>query len=176
MECERQKIFFKVCSECKIHCCQNARPPLTLIRMNIITDYLRSQKIQVDNPFNHLEYPFPREDEEGYCIFYDKFTKRCVVHPVKPETCVAGPITFDINKKTGKIEWYLKLEKICPLAGIMNRDKEALKEHLKVAKREILQLVRELPPKDLQAILRIEEPDTFKIDEDELSEDILRKL
>ena len=98
------------------------------------------------------------------------------MHPVKPETCVAGPITFDINKKTGKIEWYLKLEKICPLAGIMNRDKEALKEHLKVAKREILQLVRELPPKALQAILRIEEPDTFRIDEDELSEDILRKL
>jgi hypothetical protein len=95
---------------------------------------------------------------------------------VKPETCVAGPITFDINTETGKIEWFLKMEKICPLAGILYRDQETLNKHLKSAKRELLQLVRDLEAESLRAILKIEEPDTFKIDEDKLDKEVLSKL
>jgi Fe-S-cluster containining protein len=124
----------------------------------------------------HAEYTFPREDAEGYCIFYYKATRKCIVHPVKPETCVAGPITFDINKASGKIEWYLKMEKICPLAGIMYRDKALFEKHFETARREILQLVRELPPEALKSILRREEPDTFKICDGKIEAEILDKL
>lgn len=116
------------------------------------------------------------EDHEGYCIFYDRAAKKCRIHPVKPETCVAGPVTFDINKNSGKIEWYLKFEEICPLAGVMYRDKNALREHLQTAKREIMRLVRELPAEALRTILKREEPETFKIDEDDVEEAILSKL
>lgn len=124
----------------------------------------------------HADYTFPREDVDGYCIFYDKNSRKCTIHPVKPETCVAGPVTFDVNKKTRKIEWYLKMEKICPLAGAMFKNKRVLEKHLESAKKEIFRLVHELSPKALKIILKRDEPETFKIDEDEIDEDILGVL
>jgi Fe-S-cluster containining protein len=176
MTSRRQEDFFNVCANCKISCCQNARPPITRERRKIIEEYLKEQKIPIQNPFIKTIYTFPREDTEGYCVFYDKKTRKCKVHPVKPETCVAGPITFDINTQTQKIEWYLKMEKICPLAGVLYKNGEVLKKHLESAKKEILRLVRELEPEALRAILKIEEPETFKIDQDPIESYILDKL
>ncbi|MEM3873887.1 MAG: YkgJ family cysteine cluster protein [Candidatus Bathyarchaeia archaeon] len=175
-EGERQKNFFNVCSICKINCCRDARPPITEKREKTILEYLKGQGIRVENPFVHAEYTFPKEDGEGYCTFYDKATRKCVIHPVKPETCVAGPVTFDINAKSGKIEWYLKMEKICPLAGVMHRDNALLAKHFETARKEILRLVRELAPDALKAILKREEPDTYKIGEEKASTDIIKKL
>ncbi|MEM3695996.1 MAG: YkgJ family cysteine cluster protein [Candidatus Bathyarchaeia archaeon] len=173
---KRQEDFFNVCANCKISCCQNARPPITSERKKIIEKYLKEQKIPIQNPFAKTAYTFPREDAEGYCIFYDRQTRKCKIHPVKPETCVAGPITFDINKQTRKIEWYLKMEKICPLAGVLHKNGEILKKHLESAKKEVLKLVRGLEPEALRAILKIEEPETFKIDEDNIESHVLNKL
>lgn len=176
MTSQRQEDFFNVCANCKISCCQNAKPPITSERKKIIEKYLKKQKIPIQNPFAKTIYTFPREDIEGYCIFYDKQTRKCKIHPVKPETCVAGPITFDINTQTQKIEWYLKMEKICPLAGLLYKNVEILKKHLESAKKEILRLVHELEPAALRTILRIEEPETFKIDEDSIGSYAIDKL
>ncbi len=176
VEDERQKNFFNICGTCKIDCCWNARPPITEKREKIILEYLKAYGIRIENPFEHAEYTFPRETSEGYCVFYDKATRKCIVHSVKPETCVAGPVTFDINTKTGKIEWYLKMEKICPLAGVMYSDKALLAKHFEAARKEILQFMRELTPKALKAILKREEPDTFKIGEEEIEGEVLNKL
>jgi len=175
-EGERQKNFFSICGACKINCCWDARPPITEKREKIILEYLKAHGIQIENPFVHADYTFPREDADGYCIFYDKATKKCIIHPVKPETCVAGPVTFDINAKTGRIEWYLKMEKICPLAGAIYKDEALLQKHFEAARREILQLVRELPSEALKTILKREEPETFKIGEEEIEDAVLNKL
>lgn len=137
---------------------------------------MKKKGISIEKPFVHADYTFPREDVDGYCIFYDKNSRKCTIHPVKPETCVAGPVTFDVNKKTRKIEWYLKMEKICPLAGAMFKNKRVLEKHLESAKKEIFRLVHELSPKALKIILKRDEPETFKIDEDEIDEDILGVL
>ncbi|MEM2104522.1 MAG: YkgJ family cysteine cluster protein [Candidatus Bathyarchaeia archaeon] len=176
IEGERQNNFFNVCGECKIYCCQEARPPITEKRGKIIMEYLEEKGIRVENPFLREEYVFPKEDVKGNCIFYDKNTRKCIIHPVKPETCVAGPVTFDINKNSGKIEWYLKMEKICPLAGKIYKDKPLLAKHFKAARREILELVKQLAPEALRAILKREEPETFKIGEEEIDEEVLSKL
>lgn len=172
----RQSNFFDVCGKCRISCCQNARPPLTSERRKTIEAFLKGQGLNVENLFEQSVYTFPKEDAEGYCIFYDKKTRRCRIHPVKPETCVAGPITFDVNTKTGMVEWYLKMEKICPLAGAMYKNKAVLERHLESAKREIRRLLRELDAEALRAILRIEEPETFKIGEEKAEKEVLRKL
>lgn len=176
IESERQSDFFDICGQCKTNCCKNARPPIIVKRKQIIEAYLKKEKSPIDNPFVQTAYTFPKEDAEGYCVFYNKKTGRCLVHSVKPETCVAGPITFDINVKYQKIEWYLKSEKICRLAGRLYKNEEALREHLKSAKREILRLVRALDSDALEVILRIEEPETIKIDEDNVVSSILGKL
>jgi len=173
----RQANFFNVCGKCPISCCVGARPPVSSKRKIIIKNYLKAEDLAVAKPFEKKNmYTFPREIEGSQCIFLDKNTKKCRIQSVKPETCVAGPITFDINLKTGKIEWLLKTEKICPLAGVLYRNKSELQNHFKSAHRELLRLVHDLDVKALRAILKIEEPDTFKIGEDDLTSDVFAKL
>ena len=172
----RKNDSFDVCAQCKLGCCQGVRPPLTHKRREIIETYLRKHRITVEKLYDNTGYTFPREDKEGYCLFFDRKTKRCRVHEVKPETCVAGPITFDINTRTQKIEWHLKKETVCALAGGLFGDRRRLSKHLALAKREIRQLVKELDAEDLRTILKIEEPETFKIDENAVEKDVLRKL
>jgi hypothetical protein len=98
------------------------------------------------------------------------------VHPVKPETCRAGPVTFDINCRTRKVEWYLKTPEVCALARILRGNDNLFRAHFRVAKEEILRLIYELEPKALQAILKIEEPQTVKIGEDDLLMGVIEKL
>jgi len=173
----RQANFYNVCENCPISCCVGARPPVTSKRKMIIKDYLKTVGLAVENTFEEKNlYTFPRETKENQCIFLDKDTKKCRIHTVKPETCVAGPVTFDVNLKTGKIEWFLKTEKMCPLAGALYRNKAELQSHLESARTELLQLVQDLDAEALHAILKIEEPDTFKIGEEDLNPKILAKL
>ena len=172
----RQKDVFSTCDACMSCCCQNVRPPITQKRRKIIEDYLVAQGLRVDKPFETTEYVFPRETRGGFCVFFDEETRRCQVYVVKPETCVAGPITFDINLQTDKIEFYLKFGRICPLAGKLKKDIVALEKHFNSSKRELLTLVGELDAEALSAILQIDEPETWKIGETSLSKDILEKL
>jgi Fe-S-cluster containining protein len=167
-ENERQSDFFNVCCNCKTDygCCHGTRPPITKQRKRIIEDYLRKQKIPAVDAFVREEYVFPRENEEGYCVFHDMKTRKCKIHAVKPETCVAGPITFDTNKKSGKVEWFIKKDGICPLAGAVYADKKVLQKHLGSARRELKRLVEGLSPLELEAILKKDEPETFKIGEE----------
>ncbi|MEM4704579.1 MAG: YkgJ family cysteine cluster protein [Candidatus Bathyarchaeia archaeon] len=163
----RQTNFFDVCRTCQSYsCCFGTLPPITAKRRRIIEDYLRKEGIMVEDAFVEEEYVFPRVKADGYCVFHDARTRKCLIHPVKPETCVAGPVTFDINKNTGKLEWFIKFEKICQLAGVVYRDKILLENHLKAAKKEIQTLVKELSARELKAILCKDEPETFKIGED----------
>jgi len=172
----RQNNFFQICSKCKFCCCKDARPPVTWKRRKIIENYLVVQGLRIEKPFVNVTYTFLRKTSEGFCILFDKKTGKCLVHSVKPETCVAGPVTFDINLQTGKIEWFLKSESICPVAGILYKDKEALEKHLSSAKKELQTLIHELNVEALCTLLKIEEPETFKIGEESLSPEILEKI
>jgi Fe-S-cluster containining protein len=177
-ESERQKDFFGTCINCRTaySCCNDTTPPITRERRGIIEAYLKEKRIAVVEPFERTEYTFPRLNMNMYCVFQDPKTRRCIVHPVKPETCVAGPITFDINVKTGKIEWYLKTETPCQLAGLVFKDRKLLRKHLKSARKEILRLVKKLDSGDLRAILMKAEPETFKIAEEDIDKRVLDKL
>ncbi len=172
----RQKNFFKVCRICRIVCCQHARPPITPHRRQILQAAFDTPEALREDLFETTTYTFPRETRDGFCVFFDPETRKCRVYAVKPETCVAGPITFDINLQTGTLELYLKLESICPLAGQLRRTPQMLADHVITAKRELLQLVRDLDTEALAAILQIDEPDTWKIGDVALSPDILNKL
>ena len=170
---DRQDNFFNVCGQCKISCCKDARPPVSPKRRKLIEDYLAKNPVQgVKPPYftRENQYTHPREDKDGFCVFYNKETRLCRIHQIKPETCVAGPITFDVNPKTKELEYYLKMEKICPLAGKIHKAKDGtLEKHLASAKGEIRRLVTDIEPESLKAILTIEEPDTFKVDQEELA-------
>jgi Fe-S-cluster containining protein len=167
---------FDVCSKCKLICCQDANPPLTLNRKKILRDSMKKQNISLETLFTDEKYSHPATDKNGFCIFYEKETRKCRAHQVKPETCRAGPVTFDINLKTRMVEFYLKKSEICLFARVLFENKELFKLHLDTAKAEIMQLIRELDEDALKAILLIPEPQTFKVAEDKLPEEILQKL
>jgi Fe-S-cluster containining protein len=145
-------------------------------RRKIIEAYLKANKINIENPFVMAEYVFPRLVANGYCVFHDKKTRKCLIHQVKPETCVAGPITFDIRTETSKIEWFIKMDKICPLAAQVYKDKTLLQKHVKSAKKEISRLIKQLDHEALRAILKREEPETIKIGQDNLQNSVSNKL
>jgi Fe-S-cluster containining protein len=172
----RKTCSFDICCQCKHGCCQNVNPPLTLRRKKIIEDYLGEQRILVERPFVNEAYSSPAVDAMGFCVFYGKDTRKCLVHPVKPETCRAGPVTFDVNSRTRKVEWYLKASGVCALAKTLRGSDNLFRAHFRVAKEELLRLVCELEPKALQAILKIEEPQTVKIGEDDLPLGVIEKL
>ncbi len=165
-----------MCGTCKFICCQDAKPPLSENRKKILKEYIEKEKIPVAEPFMCESYSYPAVDENGLCKLFNKQTRRCSVHPAKPETCRAGPVTWDVNFNTKKLEYYLKLEKICPLAGVLYRNPEMLANHLDGAKVEIRQLVEDLPADELKVIVKIAEPDTFKICEEDLSDSVIKKL
>jgi len=142
----------------------------------MIQDFLQKNGLAVDNLFEDGVYTHPRETDEGHCILLDKALRKCQIQSVKPETCVAGPFTFDIDVKTGKLVWFLKTIKICPLAGSLSKDRDAYRKHEKSAKREIRRLIWELDAEALRAILTIEEPDTVKTGEDYVASEVLAKL
>ncbi len=174
---EKGKTYsFDVCSKCKIYCCQDAKPPLTEIRKKILNQFLEVQKIKIDHPFAKEEYSYPAVDEFLYCNFFNKETKKCLVHSVKPETCVSGPITFDVNFKTKKIEYFLKKSEICAYAGVLYSDKANFKSHFEEAKKQLTQVVCQLDVDELRAIVKIDEPQTFKIGEDDLPIEVVKKL
>jgi Fe-S-cluster containining protein len=167
---------FDVCGQCKIICCQDAKPPLSEKRKKIITEYLQRQRVNTKPLFTKEQYSYPALDEDVYCLLFNKKTGKCMVHPVKPETCISGPITFDINFKTKKIEWFLKKSEICAYAGLLFDDKGAFSNHLKEAKKQITSLINMLSPEELRTIVAIEEPQTFKVGEDDLPPEVVKKL
>ena len=99
-----------------------------------------------------------------------------MVHPVKPETCVAGPITFEINFDTKQLSFYLKKEEICAYAGFLFKDKPALLAHLEVARKQINDLIEQLSAEELRALMKIDEPQTFKLCDEPLSLTLVKKL
>jgi uncharacterized protein len=167
---------FDVCNQCKSICCQDAKPPLSENRKKILREYLYKQKISIAELFANNGYSYPAVDGEIYCKLFSKQTGKCIVHSVKPETCVAGPITFDINFKTKKVEWFLKTSELCAYAGVLYKNKAAFKEHFGVAKKQITLLIKQLNADELRAIVKIDEPQTFKVGEDDLPFEVVKKL
>jgi len=167
---------FDVCSQCKQGCCQDAKPPLSESRKKVLSEHLKKQRITMHEPFAKAGYSYPSVDAQLFCGFFNKKTGKCRVHAVKPETCMAGPVTFDVNFSTKKIEWFLKKGTICAYAAVLWGDKAAFERHFEVAKKQLTKLICELDPEELRTIVKIDEPKTFKIGEDDLPQGTVKKL
>ncbi|MEM4473293.1 MAG: YkgJ family cysteine cluster protein [Archaeoglobaceae archaeon] len=146
--------FSEICSSCGGKCCKDANPPLSQRRIDILIK--NGVKIE-DIEFG--KYAHPKSREDGFCIFFKD--GKCSIHKIKPETCVAGPFTFDL--KGNVLEIYIKTEEICPLVSFLKKNRKAYKEQFKLAVTNIVQLILDLDRKSLEEILKIEEPETEKV-------------
>ncbi|MFB3764116.1 MAG: YkgJ family cysteine cluster protein [Methanotrichaceae archaeon] len=143
----------RACDGCRLGggCCFEARPPLTSERIDIL---LANGVSQGDIDFDR--YKRLKLKPDGFCVMFRD--GKCSIHSIKPETCVAGPFTFDM--KGSIIEIYLKKETICPMVRLLKENKEIYDGLFGAAVEKIIDLVRKLPADELAEILKIGEPET----------------
>jgi hypothetical protein len=82
---------------------------------------------------------------------------------MKPETCRAGPFTFDV--KDNVIEIFVKFSRICPLVPLLKETPEANQIQYEIAIKNITRLVTNLTETEMNAICRVDEPETEKVSE-----------
>jgi Fe-S-cluster containining protein len=99
--------------------------------------------------------------ENGRCILFEH--GRCSIHSVKPETCRAGPFTFDVKGEI--IEIYMKHAGICPVVVLLKETPYAYQQQYHLAAKSIAHLVSNLTQDEIDAICRIDEPETEKVGE-----------
>lgn len=151
----------KACGECHLAggCCFEARPPLSQERIDILTaNGVDLNAIEL-NGYKRLKL---RQD--GFCILFRD--GKCSIHSFKPETCVAGPFTFDIVDN--KLQIFLKQETICPMVRFLKADRKAYDSLFEVSVQKIMDLVAAIPPEEMAEILKIEEPETDLVAEIDL--------
>ncbi len=143
----------KACGECHLigGCCFEARPPLTSERIDI----LAANGIGPEN-IEFAGYKRLRLKQNGFCILFRD--GKCSIHDIKPETCVAGPFTFDM--KDSVLQIFLKKESICPMVKFLKADRKAYDGLFEVSVEKIIKLVESVPLAELEEILKIEEPET----------------
>jgi hypothetical protein len=135
----------------------DAHPPLTDERIRIMTE----NDVSGDN-IEFAGYKRLKVKEDNMCVMF-KDNGLCAIHGFKPETCVAGPFTFDV--KEGVIEIFMKKESICPLVAVLKQDRKAYDEQYKMAIDKIVRLVAFLPEEELWTVCRIDEPETEKVED-----------
>jgi uncharacterized protein len=153
MESSQYNVLSSVCAGCKLDggCCHGAMPPLTQRRIEaLIESGVSPENIDL-NRYKKLKLK-----DDGYCVLFKD--GQCSIHTIKPETCVAGPFTFDV--KGSVLEIFLKKESICPLAGYIRTDKSLYDGLFELSVQKIVELLDGLPSDELKEILKIEEPDT----------------
>lgn len=145
-----------ICFACGGQCCTDAHPPIS----DACYQRLLAQGVPVD-AFEWRGYRTVKAREDGTCILCSG--ERCSIHTIKPESCRAGPFTFDVCGDT--IGIFLKEESICPVVRLLKEVPEAYGQQFALAKQSIAHLVKNLGEEELAAICRIEEPDTVKVAE-----------
>ena len=143
----------QACNDCHLAggCCFEARPPLSQKRIDILME-----KGVSPDAVEFAGYKRLRLRQDGFCVLFRD--GKCSIHEFKPETCVAGPFTFDINGDMLQI--FLKRENICPMVRFLRANRKAYDALFETSVEKIMDLVRAIPPEEMAEILRIEEPET----------------
>jgi Fe-S-cluster containining protein len=137
-----------------------AMPPLTEKRIDI----LLANGVSPDN-IEIKGYKRLRLKPDGFCVLFQD--GKCSVHSVKPETCVAGPFTFDL--KGTILQIFLKKPSICPMVEVLKKDRKAYESLFELSVSEIVDLVNGLPSEELEEIVKIDEPETELVAEIKLT-------
>jgi Fe-S-cluster containining protein len=145
-----------ICMHCGGRCCTDAHPPVSAHCYRRLV----GRGVPEDS-FEWRGYRAVRARGDGTCIFCHG--NKCSIHDIKPETCRAGPFTFDV--KGDVIVIFLKYKTICPVVSLLREVPEAYEHQFTLAKKSITHLVLNLTDEELGAICRIEEPETVKVAE-----------
>jgi len=143
----------KACSVCHLDggCCFEARPPLSQERIDILI-----KNGVAESAVEFAGYKRLRLKQDGFCVLFQN--GKCSIHSIKPETCVAGPFTFDI--KDNVLQIFLKRENICPMVRFLKANRKAYDGLFETSVEKIMHLIKATPAAEMEEILKIEEPET----------------
>ena len=143
----------RACDDCHLAggCCFEARPPLSQKRIDILME----NGVSAD-AIEFVGYKRLRLRQDGFCVLFRD--GKCSIHDIKPETCVAGPFTFDIEDDMLQI--FLKRESICPMVRFLRANRKAYDALFETSVEKIMDLIRSLPEEEMAQILQIDEPKT----------------
>ncbi len=142
----------QACDDCHLAgCCFEARSPLSQKRIEILMENGVSPDAVEFAGYKRLGL---RKD--GFCVLFRD--GKCSIHEIKPETCVAGPFTFDI--KGDMLQIFLKKENICPMVRFLRANRKAYDALFETSVEKIMDLVKALPQMEMEEILKIDEPET----------------
>ena len=143
----------QACNECHLvgGCCFDARPPLSQERIDI----LLKNGVSAD-AVEFAGYKRLRLKPDGFCVLFQD--GKCSIHSIKPETCVAGPFTFDIKENVLQI--FIKRESICPMVRFLKANRKAYDGLFETSVEKIMDLVNSVPEAEMAEILKIDEPET----------------
>ena len=143
----------RACDDCHLAggCCFEARPPLSQKRIDILME----NGVSAD-AIEFVGYKRLRLRQDGFCVLFRD--GKCSIHDIKPETCVAGPFTFDIEDDMLQI--FLKRESICPMVRFLRANRKAYDALFETSVEKIMDLIRSVPEAEMAQILQIDEPQT----------------
>jgi hypothetical protein len=153
----------QACNECHLvgGCCFDARPPLSQERIDI----LLKNGVSAD-AVEFAGYKRLRLKPDGFCVLFQD--GKCSIHSIKPETCVAGPFTFDM--KGNILQIFIKRESICPMVRFLKANRKAFDGLFEASVERIMELVDKVPPPEMAEILKIDEPETDLVAEIKLKD------
>ena len=152
----------QVCSECQDRgCCFEARPPLSQERIDI----LQKNGVSPD-AMEFAGYKRLRLKHDDFCVLFQD--GKCSIHSIKPETCVAGPFTFDIKESILQI--FLKRESICPMVRFLRASRKAYDGLFETSVEKIMHLAKSIPTTEMAELLKIEESETDLVAEIKLQD------
>ena len=143
----------RACDDCHLAggCCFEARPPLSQKRIDILME----NGVSAD-AIEFVGYKRLCLRQDGFCVLFRD--GKCSIHDIKPETCVAGPFTFDIEDDMLQI--FLKRENICPMVRFLRANRKAYDALFETSVEKIMDLIRSVPEEEMAQILQIDEPET----------------
>ena len=143
----------RACDDCHLAggCCFEARPPLSQKRIDILME----NGVSAD-AIEFVGYKRLRLRQDGFCVLFRD--GKCSIHEIKPETCGAGPFTFDIEDDMLQI--FLKRESICPMVRFLRANRKAYDALFETSVEKIMDLIRSVPEEEMAQILQIDEPQT----------------
>lgn len=143
----------RACDDCHLAggCCFEARPPLSQKRIDILME----NGVSAD-AIEFVGYKRLCLRQDGFCVLFRD--GKCSIHDIKPETCVAGPFTFDIEGDMLQI--FLKRESICPMVRFLRANRKAYDALFETSVEKIMDLIRSVPEEEMAQILQIDEPQT----------------
>jgi Fe-S-cluster containining protein len=145
-----------ICLDCGGYCCYEAHPPVS----SSCFERLNGAGVSPDD-FEFAGYTRLRTKENGECVLSEN--GKCRIHAFKPETCRAGPFTFDVHGD--RIVMYLKQETICPVVRLLKESPDAYRQQYALAVQSITHLVQNLTEDEISVICQIDEPETEKVAE-----------